>query len=85
MSAKGKPRGAGKAMSPAEEAQANPLKFFSAVETAKILGLSRNTLTFLRAAGAPTLAGKFNPLLLVNWIEQHPEETSGKIREEDED
>lgn len=63
-------------------AAANPYRFFSYQIAGKICGFGVNTITALVDAGAPVVARKINPGMLLEWIKSHPDAV-GKIREDE--
>ncbi|XHR29626.1 MAG: hypothetical protein ACFUZC_03520 [Chthoniobacteraceae bacterium] len=65
----------------AEQAQQNPFRFFSLQEVGEICGFGRDTMTALVASGAPVVARKMNPGLLIRWLEDHSD-ALGKVRED---
>jgi len=67
--------------SPLTQAKDNPFRFFSLEDAAEIFGFGRNTMTALADAGAPIIARKCNPQLLLRWLEENAEKV-GKIRGE---
>ena len=64
------------------EAQANPYAFFTAEETGIIFGFGADTMTTLRALGAPIVARQMHPGLLLRWIELNADKVP-KIRSEE--
>lgn len=62
-----------------EEAKRNPFKFFTLAQVGELLGFGANTMTALVKAGAPIVARKCNPQLLVQWIGANADRI-GKVR-----
>jgi hypothetical protein len=61
---------------------ANPFKFFALADVAKMFGFGADTMTAIaKAPGAPIVARKCNPHLLLKWLEQNADKV-GKIRED---
>jgi hypothetical protein len=60
-------------------AQENPFRFFSLAEVAKICGFGSDVLTALNSLGAPVVARRCNPRLLVEWIGRNADKI-GKVR-----
>ena len=60
-------------------ARENPYRFFTMEETALICGFGPNVMTSLNSMGAPIVARKCNPQLLLEWIGKNAERI-GKVR-----
>lgn len=56
-----------------EIAKANEFRFFTLAEMTEILGVGRGAMTALASAGAPIVARKMNPRLLMKWLAENPE------------
>lgn len=67
-----------------ELAAKNRFQTFTFEETAQLFGWGRNVPSALAALGAPVVAKRFNPDLLLQWIAQNPSELT-KLRNEDEE
>ena len=65
----------------AQQAQENPFRFFSFQEVGEMFDFGRDTMTALVNAGAPVVAKKINPALLLKWLESNADEV-GKVREQ---
>lgn len=59
----------------------NPFGFLSLDEVRRIFGFGVNTMTELVRMGAPVVARKMNPGMLMEWLRVNASEV-GKIREE---
>lgn len=69
--------------SPADEAAANPFKFFPVVKVREIFDFGKDVMTAILKHREPPLiiAKKMNPRMLMEWLEKHGHEI-GKIRPE---
>jgi hypothetical protein len=68
------------ALTLAKLAKENPFRFFTVAEVGSMCDFGVNTMTALITAGAPVVARKINPSLLLKWLEVNADKV-GKIRE----
>lgn len=61
------------------EAAANPFRFFTCEEVGELFDFGRDTMTALIRAGAPIVAKKMNPGLLIEWLKTNHDKI-GKVR-----
>jgi hypothetical protein len=64
------------------EAAENPFRFFTTEDTGLIFDLGMNVMTALRALGAPVIARKMNPVMLMEWLKENHDRVP-KIRGND--
>ena len=64
----------------AEIARENPYRFFTFTEIRELFGFGENAITLFVEMGAPVVARKINPTLLLEWLKAHAPEI-GKIRD----
>lgn len=68
----------------AAEVGRNPFIFLTSEDIGLLFDFGPDTITTLRSLGAPIVARKINPGLLLRWIEQNAK-TIPKIRGEEEE
>ena len=64
----------------AEIAQANPYRFFTFGEISELFGFGADLITKVVEMGAPVVARKINPTLLLEWLKSNAAAV-GKIRD----